>query len=78
RQHRDFPVPVPGEFTPPPTNVLGAYIYNSYLGQPPYDATGEVRVRIARHFNVDVQRTYYFNFGTQRWSPQFVVQVTPQ
>jgi len=27
---------------------------------------------------VDIQRTYFFNFGTLRWSPQFVIQVIPQ
>ncbi len=78
RQHRDFPFPSPGLFAPPPTNVLGQYIYTTYLGQPPYDVTGEVRARFAEHFTIDIQRSYYFNFGTQRWSPQFIVQVSPQ
>ena len=78
RQHRDFPAPSPGLFAPPPTNVLGQYTYSTYLGQPPYDLTGEVRARVAKHFIVDVQRTYYFHFGAQTWSPQFIVQVSPQ
>lgn len=78
RQHRDFPVPAPGLFSSPPTNVLGQYLYSSFLGQPPYDISGEVRALVGAHFMVDVQRSYYFNFGTQRWSPQFVIQVSPQ
>ncbi len=77
-QHRDFPVPYPGLFPLPPTNNLGQYTYATYLGQPPYDVSGEVRARVADHFTIDLQRSYYFNFGTQRWSPQFIVQVSPQ
>ena len=37
---------------------------------PPYSITGEVRTRVAPHIFVDLQRTYYFNFGTLRWSPE--------
>ena len=76
RHHQDFPQPYPGLFNPPPLNVIGQYTYNNFLGQAPYDITGEVRARVAPHIVLDVQRSYFFNFGTQRWSPQFVVQVT--
>ena len=76
RHHDDFPVPVPGLFPLPPTNVLGEYIYPSFLGQPPNDITAEVRGRVSDHIVLDVQRTYYFNFGTLRWSPNFIVQVS--
>ncbi len=76
RKHNDFPIAVPGLFTAPPLNVLGQYTYTSYLGQPPYDITGDVRARLLPHLVVDVQRSYFFNFGTQRWSPQFVVQLS--
>ncbi len=76
RQHTDFPRPVPGFFTLPPTDVFGRYIYVPYFGEPPYDITPELRVRVARHMMVDIARTYYFNFGNQRWSPHFVIQVT--
>jgi hypothetical protein len=76
RRHRDFPLPVPGLFGPPQINVLGAYESTNYLGQPPYDLTGEVRVRVFGHYYVDVSRTYYFNFGHQAWSPSFVIQVS--
>jgi len=74
RKHDDFPIAVPGLFSPPPLNVLGQYTYTNFLGQPPYDITGDVRARLLPHLVVDVQRSYFFNFGTQRWSPQFVVQ----
>lgn len=73
--HRDFPVAVPGLFTQPPTDVLGQYEYSNYLGAPPYDITGNVYFRISRNFTLDIARTYFFNFGTQKWSPSFLIQV---
>lgn len=78
RHHDDFPIPVPDLFPLPLTNVIGQPIYNSYLGQPPNDITGDVRFKILPHMLLDVQRTYYFNFGNIRWSPNFIVQVLPQ
>ncbi len=78
RHHADFPIPVPGLFPLPLTNVIGQPLYNNYLGQPPYDLTGDVRFRILPHMVLDVQRTYYFDFGNIRWSPNFIVQVLPQ
>lgn len=76
RKHDDFPKPVPGFFTLPPTDVFGRYIYNPYFGQPPYDITPDVRVRINPHMAIDVSRTYYFHYGGLNWSPDFVIQVT--
>jgi hypothetical protein len=72
--HQDFPVAFPGLFPLPPLNALGQYIYNNYLGQPPWQLGAEVRARLLPHLVVDVQRTYYFHFGQDVWSPQFVVQ----
>ncbi len=76
QQRRDFPIAVPGLFPLPPLNVLGQYTYTPFLGMPPYNITGEVRARVAPHVVVDLQRTYYFNFGNLRWSPNFILQVT--
>jgi hypothetical protein len=78
RHHDDFPIPEPNIFPLPTLNVLGQPLYNNYLGQPPNDLTGDVRFHILPHMLVDVQRTYYFNFGNIRWSPAFIVQVLPQ
>lgn len=75
RKHTDFPQPYPGLFGPPLTNVLGQIQGDAYLGEPPYDLTGEIRARINPHMSIDLSRTYFFNFGNQRWSPQFVIQV---
>ncbi len=74
--HDDFPAAFPGLFSPPPLNALGQYTYTNYLGQPPWQLTGEVRARVLPHLVVDVSRTYFFHFGSQVWSPQFVVQLS--
>ncbi len=74
-QHRDdFPIAVPGLFALPPINNIGQFAYSNYLGSPPNSIAAEVRARLLPHLVIDVQRTYFFNYGTLRWSPQFVVQ----
>lgn len=75
RKHDDFPKPVPGFFTLPPTDVFGRYIYTPYFGRPPYDVTPDVRFRLTKTMMLDIARTYYFNFGGQDWH-NFVIQVT--
>jgi hypothetical protein len=74
--HQDFPAAYPGLFAEPPLNALGQYEYTNYLGSPPWQIGAEVRTRIMPHLFLDVQRTYYFHFGSQTWSPSFVVQLT--
>ena len=46
-------------------------------GAPPWAFTGDVRIRLARTVLVDLSRSYYFNFGNQRWTPQFGIQFSP-
>ncbi len=76
RRHFDFPAPIPNFFSPPPLDILGNPIQGEYyLGEPPYDVTADMRVRINAHTSVDVSRSYYFNFGKRGWSPEFVIQV---
>lgn len=80
RHHVDFPIPVPGVFGLPPNNILGQPLYTSFLGQPPYDATGEVRFKLLSHAMLDVSRTFYWYgnpYRTQFWQPTFVVQLLP-
>jgi hypothetical protein len=80
RHHEDFPIPVPGVFAPPPNNIIGQPLYSWYLGEPPYDATADVRFVILPHALVDVSRTLYWYgnpYRTQFWQPNFVVQVLP-
>jgi hypothetical protein len=80
RHHVDYPIPVPGVFGLPPNNILGQPLYASYLGQPPYDATGEVRFKLLSHAMLDVSRTLYWYgnpYRTQFWQPTFVVQLLP-
>ena len=81
RDHDDFPKPVPGLFNLPITNVLGQSVSSVFLGQPQFDITGDVRMRLSRHLVLDVQRTYFSsssfaNFGQLNFSPQFVISVT--
>ncbi len=80
RHHDDYPVPVPGLFGLPPNNILGQPLYSSYLGQAPYDATGDVRFKVWAHGLLDVSRTFYWYgnpYRTQFWQPSFVVQLLP-
>lgn len=78
QHHQDFPVPYPGLFSLPPLNNLGEPQYTNYLGQPPNNITGEVRFLALPHVVIDVARSYYFNYGNLRWSPQTTVQVIGQ
>lgn len=75
RKHQDFPAPIPFFFQFAQPDQLGNFAVQNYLGQPPYDATGDLRLRINSHMSIDIQRTYFFNYSNLRWSPQFVFQV---
>jgi hypothetical protein len=80
RHHEDFPIPVPGVFGLPPNNIIGQPLYNWFLGEPPYDATADVRFVIFPHALLDVSRTLYWYgnpYRTQFWQPTFVVQLLP-
>jgi hypothetical protein len=75
RKHDDFPNAIPNFFQTPPLDILGREIAGqNYLGEPPYDITADMRVRINSHTTIDLSRSYYFNFGNRRWSPVFVIQ----
>ncbi|HYW52462.1 MAG TPA: hypothetical protein VE826_00760 [Dongiaceae bacterium] len=54
-----------------PAPVPGRY------GQPPWQLTGDVRVRLSRQILLDLSRSYYFNFANERWTPQFGIQFSP-
>ncbi|MBV9149433.1 MAG: hypothetical protein JO024_06195 [Candidatus Eremiobacteraeota bacterium] len=73
-------------FTPNPDFALAVFARKHtdfpasipfYYGQPPYDITGDVRIRVAPHTMLDISRTYYFNFANIRWSPYFQIQILP-
>lgn len=78
QHHQDFPLPYPGLYPLPPLNNLGLPQYQNYLGQPPNNITPEVRFLAIPHVVIDVSRSYYFNYGNLRWSPQTTVQVIGQ
>jgi hypothetical protein len=75
RKHDDFPAPYPNLFPAPPLNILGQPVLGNYLGEPPFDVTADVRARVNSRMSIDLSRSYFFNFGNQRWSPGFAVQV---
>lgn len=46
-------------------------------GLPPWQFSGDVRLRLSAHVLMDIGRSYFFNFADQRWSPQFTIQFSP-
>ena len=80
RHHEDFPIPVPGLFAFPANNILGQPLYSWWLGQPPYDATADVRFKILPHTLADISRTLYWYgnpYRAQYWQQNFVIQLLP-
>jgi len=71
--------PVPGftlnltvqhfDVTPRPVPGLG--------GSAPWQVTADVRVRLNKLVQVDLTRSYFFNFANITWSPQFGIQFSP-
>jgi hypothetical protein len=54
-----------------PAPVPGAY------GQPPVQLVGDLRLRLSKQVLIDLNRSYYFNFANERWTPQFGIQFSP-
>jgi hypothetical protein len=54
-----------------PAPIPGLY------GQPPYQMTIDVRFRVARQLQIDLARSYYFNFANLVWQPQLQIQFSP-
>jgi hypothetical protein len=46
-------------------------------GQAPFQLNADVRARLTPNLLIDVSRSYYFNFGAERWSPEFTVTLSP-
>jgi len=75
-----------GAFMPNPDFALAVFVQKHtdfpasipfYYGQPPYDLSADLRIRLAPHTMLDLSRAYYFNFANQKWSPQFTIQLLP-
>ena len=80
RHHQDYPIPVPGLFAFPQNNILGQPLYSWWLGQPPYDATADIRFKILPHTLADISRTLYWYgnpYRAQYWQQNFVIQLLP-
>ena len=69
RENDDFPIPIPQPQL------------QAQVGVPPYQATFDVRFKVTQILTIDIQRSYYFNWGGYyRWgSPYglnaFLIQV---
>lgn len=46
-------------------------------GNAPWQVTGDARVRLNKLVQVDLTRSYFFNFANLTWSPQWGVQFSP-
>jgi hypothetical protein len=55
--------------TPAPVPFLG--------GRPPWQISGDVRIRLSKTILMDVARSYTFNWGNQTWVPQYTLQFSP-
>ena len=53
-------------------------VYSPVQLPSPYQLVATMRTRISRSLFITLTRTYSFNYQGQRWSPQFVLQVTGQ
>lgn len=54
-----------------PAPIPGLY------GQPPWQVNADAHFRLARQVQVDIFRSYYFNFANLRWTPQLGIQFSP-
>ena len=73
-------------FTPSPLFTMSLLLshYSDFpkpvpgvFGQPPWQFTGDLRVRLSKQVLLDVARSNYFNFANERWTPQFQIQFSP-
>jgi hypothetical protein len=46
-------------------------------GQPPLQFAGDLRLRLSKQVLLDLTRGYYFNYASERWTPQFGIQFSP-
>ncbi|HTV75221.1 MAG TPA: hypothetical protein VME66_16125 [Candidatus Acidoferrales bacterium] len=75
RENHDFPDPIPylpslPGYGPPSGNAP------SDVGIAPAQLSFDMHIRISSNLLIDLTRSYYFNYGNRRWSPQFGVLVT--
>jgi len=71
-----------GSWQPSPefqfSTTLQKTSYSPVQLPPPLAVTATARMRVTKSLYLSVSRSYFFNFEGQRWSPQFVLQVTGQ
>ncbi|HYK54193.1 MAG TPA: hypothetical protein VEV38_11735, partial [Candidatus Eremiobacteraceae bacterium] len=71
-----------GSWQPSPefqfSTTLQKTAYSPVQLPAPLAVTATARMRVTKALYLSIGRSYYFNFKGQRWSPQFVLQVTGQ
>jgi hypothetical protein len=73
-------------FTPNPNFALNLTATRRYdypapipgaFGLPPVQFSPDMRIRLTKFILMDVNRTYFFNFANQKWTPQLGVTFGP-
>jgi hypothetical protein len=71
-----------GSWQPSPefqfSTTLQKTAYSPVQLPAPLAVTATARMRVTKSLYLSIGRSYFFNFQGQRWSPQFVLQVTGQ
>ncbi|MDE2571902.1 MAG: hypothetical protein KGM44_05185 [bacterium] len=62
------------DFVAPPTGLTTPF---TLIPRPPYEAAVDLRIRISRYGTLDLQRSYFFNFEGEKWSPRFTISLLP-
>ena len=75
RKHSDSPVPVPGLFRSDAQRARRLHQQRAFLGQPPYDVTGDLRMRVLRHYYLDI-RERTISTMVRSSGAGFVIQVS--
>jgi hypothetical protein len=75
RENHDFPIAVPYMVAP---LAFGQSMGNQQgdIGVSPQQLTGDLRIRLRPNLLVDLTRSYYFNWGNRRWTPQFTFLIS--
>jgi hypothetical protein len=75
RENHDFPEPIP-YLTALPAYGPPSASAGTDIGVAPEQLSFDMHVRVNSNLLIDLTRSYYFNYGNRRWSPQFGVLIT--
>jgi hypothetical protein len=75
RENHDFPIAIP-YMTSLPAFGQSSGTQQADIGVSPQQLTGDLRIRLRPNLLVDLTRSYYFNWGNRRWTPQFTFLIS--